>query len=77
MLEKIDSPADLKKLSLDELKELAREMPGRLTEAEEAFRRNLERVQERTLAATSEELRLRASQWKARAEMEMTTPDFH
>ncbi len=65
---------------LDQVKEareeVAREMPSLLTEAEESFRRNLERVQERTLAATSEELRLRASQWKARAEMEMTTPDF-
>jgi hypothetical protein len=65
---------------LDQVKEareeLAREMPALLSEAEESFRRNLERVQERTLAATSEELRLRASQWKARAEMEMTTPDF-
>jgi hypothetical protein len=65
---------------LDQVKqareELARDTPGLLTAAEESFRRNLERVQERTLAATSEELRLRASQWKARAEMEMSTPDF-
>jgi len=65
---------------LDQVKqareELARETPGLLTTAEESFRRNLERIQERTLAATSEELRLRASQWKARAEMEMSTPGF-
>jgi hypothetical protein len=65
---------------LDQVKEareeMARELPALVTGAEESFRRNLERIQERTLAATSEELRLRASQWKARAEMEMSTPDF-
>jgi exonuclease VII large subunit len=65
---------------LDQVKqareELARETPSLMTQAEESFRRNLERVQERTLATTSEEIRLRASQWKARAEMQMTTPDF-
>src|SRR5579871_731454 len=65
---------------LDQVKEareeLARHTPTLLAEAEESFRRALERVQERTLQSTSEELRMRASQWKARAEMGMSTPEF-
>ena len=64
---------------LDQVKEsreeLARELPGKLMVAEETFRRNLERIQERTLDAASEEMRSRAAQWKARGEMEMVAPN--
>ena len=54
----------------DAREELARDLPSRLSQAEEAFRRNLERIQERTVAAASEELKSQASQWKARNELE-------
>jgi gas vesicle protein len=61
---------------LDQVKEareeLARELPGRLSAAEETFRHNLDRIQERTIDSATEEMRSRASQWKARSEMEMT-----
>ncbi len=50
---------------------LAREMPARASEGEVEFRKNLERIQEQSLAHAAEAFRALCEQWITRTEMEI------